>query len=359
MTPHHKARLLGVLGLALAAQAAVAGNYYGNSYHGYSGRDYELALTLLRAAMMAGATFTGYLIGWFFSPQAKELRRLVAALLALAAVLAALFDDGPLGWSMTSMVAMIGFCLALGYWLGTAIQSLIEVPSTFGTAHWATAEEITEAGLWGTAGYVIGAAKSSTALTPIAYAGLRHLLLVAPTRSGKGVSQIIPNLLSHPGSVVVIDPKGENAMITAKARQEMGQTVHIVDPWGIVAVDGIETARLNPLDWLRDGDSEITENSMILAEALVARSEGNEKFWAEEAKALLQGVLLYLATDPHEDGRRTLGRLRDLLLLDGEELKALFQRMLGSPHHVVASTGARCLQKDYKLLSNVLASAQA
>jgi type IV secretion system protein VirD4 len=42
--------------------------------------------------------------------------------------------------------------------------------------------------------------------------------------------------------VLVIDPKGENALITAKRRQEMGQDVHIVDPWGIVNVEGIETS---------------------------------------------------------------------------------------------------------------------
>lgn len=47
------------------------------------------------------------------------------------------------------------------------------------------------------------------------------------------------------------------------------------------------------------------------------------------------------------------------MLLDGEDLKAFFQRMVNSPHHVVASTGARCLQKEERLLANVLASAQA
>jgi type IV secretion system protein VirD4 len=54
-----------------------------------------------------------------------------------------------------------------------------------------------------------------------------------------------------------------------------------------------------------------------------------------------------------------LGRVRDLMLLDGEDIRKLFHRMTESVHHVVASTGARSLQKDDKLLSNVLASAQA
>src|SRR3546814_1786784 len=36
-----------------------------------------------------------------------------------------------------------------------------------------------------------------------------HLLTMAPTRSGKGVGTIIPNLLTIDRSVICIDPKGE------------------------------------------------------------------------------------------------------------------------------------------------------
>lgn len=43
----------------------------------------------------------------------------------------------------------------------------------------------------------------------------RHFLTIATSRSGKGRSGIVPNLLTWPGSALVIDPKGENAAITA------------------------------------------------------------------------------------------------------------------------------------------------
>ncbi|MDJ0825073.1 MAG: type IV secretory system conjugative DNA transfer family protein [Rhodobacter sp.] len=194
---------------------------------------------------------------------------------------------------------------------------------------------------------------------PFYYRGEGHLLTVAPTRSGKGTTQIVPNLLTYQGSVLVIDPKGENAKITARARAKMGQDVRIVDPWGI-AVTGKQTpARFNPLDWLKAGDVDITENAMLLADALVVPTEKGDRFWDEEAKALVQGIILYVATDPEEAGQRHLGRVRDLLLLDGNELREMFNAMVESPHHVVASTGARSLQKDDRLLANVLASAQA
>ena len=157
----------------------------------------------------------------------------------------------------------------------------------------------------------------------------------------------------------MVDPKGENAMSMAKARKDMGQAVHIVDPCGIADLEGIEVARFNPLDWLQEGDVDITENAMLLADALVVSEGSGEKFWPEEAKALLQGFILYVATEKNESGQRHLGRVRNLLLLDGADLQKLFQLMMQSTHHIVASTGARFQQKEEKLLANVLASVQA
>lgn len=51
----------------------------------------------------------------------------------------------------------------------------------------------------------------------------RHLLTIASSRTGKGVSLLVPNLLLYDGSVIVIDPKGELARVTARARREKGQ----------------------------------------------------------------------------------------------------------------------------------------
>ena len=66
----------------------------------------------------------------------------------------------------------------------------------------------------------------------IAYHGPAHLLTLAPTRSGKGVGTVIPNLLLPLRSVLVVDPKGENARITGKARSEIGP-MHVLDPFGL------------------------------------------------------------------------------------------------------------------------------
>ena len=60
----------------------------------------------------------------------------------------------------------------------------------------------------------------------IGHADDRHTVTVANSRGHKGVSAIIPTLIKYKGSTIVIDPKGENAAITAEYRaKQLGQDV--------------------------------------------------------------------------------------------------------------------------------------
>jgi len=72
----------------------------------------------------------------------------------------------------------------------------------------------------------------------------KHVLIMASTRSGKGVSLIIPHLLRYEGSAFVLDPKGENAKATGRTRAVLNDVVHVLDPFGIT---GKPQSRFNPL----------------------------------------------------------------------------------------------------------------
>lgn len=343
--------------IATDGDAASAQNLFGgNGYNNYQ-TQYYFEMTLARIAMMVISVGTGFAIGWFLSPQAKELRRIILIGLVCLALAVAVLNNGVLGWGTAWLISFIGFFVALGYWVGRGVKAMLQTPTTFGSSKWADVDHMEEKGLFGTDGIVLGSVIDEDGYEEaFSYKGDRHLLTVAPTRSGKGVSHIVVNLLSYEGSALVIDPKGENAMITANARTEMGQQVYAVDPWH---TSGLPVARFNPLDWLELGDVDAVENAMLLADALVQKENHADSFWAEEAKALLQGLILYVAFDEEFEGRRHLGTMRDLLLLSGDDLTALFQKMAKSPHQIVRSTGARSLQKEPKLMANVLASAQA
>ncbi len=366
--------------LFLMADQASAQSYFGNSGRV---RQQALALTMIKVVLVGIVVGIGFGLGWIMSPQGRAFRRIGLLIIAGLVGLVAILNSGYLGWLAAFTFAVCGFFVGIFFWLRSSISSMMDLPDTFGSSRWATMEDVKEQKLVNEDGIRFGKVIGEDEFEWVSYNGDRHLLTVAPTRSGKGTTQIIPNLLTYEGSMLVIDPKGENAMITAKQRMKMGQEVHIVDPWGIVDLDLVNekddaetddvfvvssqgdvrsadgASAFNPLDWLQDGDPDITENAMILADALILPNTSSDAFWDEEAKALLHGIILYVATDPAEDGQRHLGRVRELLLMDGKTLKKFFEHMLNSQHHIVQSTGARCLQKEEKLLANVFASAQA
>ena len=117
--------------------------------------------------------------------------------------------------------------------------------------------------------------------------------------------------------MVVIDPKGESAKLSALRRAELGNRVMILDPWNIVDVktdSTVQKARFNPLDRLDGKDPDLAGDAMLYADALVV-SESQSPHWPNEAKALIAGFLAYIVSEPREAQRRNLGRLRDILCL--------------------------------------------
>ncbi|TKT85261.1 type IV secretory system conjugative DNA transfer family protein [Dyadobacter frigoris] len=54
-----------------------------------------------------------------------------------------------------------------------------------------------------------------------------HLCTISRTGGGKGVSSVIPNLLDYPGSMVVLDLKGDLSAVTARGRSPFGKVIHI------------------------------------------------------------------------------------------------------------------------------------
>jgi type IV secretion system protein VirD4 len=187
------------------------------------------------------------------------------------------------------------------------------------------------------------------------YDGPAHLLTIAPTRSGKGVGTIIPNLLTANRSIVCIDPKGENARVTTRQREAFGP-VHCLNPFGIV---GQPTARYNPLDQLDPNSLDLAEDAMTIADALVFDRNELEPHWNEEAKALLVGLILYaVCHEPAEN--RTLSSVRDYLTLAPHKLKGMLTVMQASDGAggLIARAANRHLSKSDREAAAVLSGAQ-
>ena len=151
---------------------------------------------------------------------------LLGMLLASLVLLADYILHRVLGWQYAGIARAIdagaGYLPALfgigGFLAGLFPQSRTAWP-VFGSARWATGKEI--AALARSAGgLLVGRDPRTNKL--LRYDGPAHLLTMAPTRTGKGVGTIIPNLLTLDRSVICIDPKGENARIAGRARRQFG-----------------------------------------------------------------------------------------------------------------------------------------
>ena len=164
----------------------------------------------------------------------------------------------------------------------------------------------------------------------IGYKDDAHIMTIAGSRAGKGVSAIIPNLLCYRGAVLVIDPKGENAYKTATHRAKvLGQKVVVLDPFQ-VSGDHLDEYRksFNPMAFLNPESETLVEDAGLIADALVVRS-GGDTHWDDTARNFIEGLILHVATDPEFEGRRTLGEVRDCLIeTSGEEHSPLIAAML-------------------------------
>ena len=187
----------------------------------------------------------------------------------------------------------------------------------------------------------------------------RHICTFAGSRSGKGRSVIVPNMLHYPGSVLATDPKGELAMMTARQRVALGQKVHVLDPFGETKgyprSAGLITG-FNPVLSMRDG--RLVEDAALISDALVVVG-GKDPHWDESARTLIEGVILHVRTwDDYKD-RRSLLTVRELVgqAGKGDDLSAAM-RANPAAGGVVQASAADFFDRPPNERGSVLSSAR-
>ena len=287
------------------------------------------------------------------------LMLLVSSLVGLAAVGITILlhlDDSKIANIVISLVFLVTLLVTMVWALTRPLLKHFgeRESGTHGTARFATGQETARLAQ-NKAGLLLGRDIESGKL--LRYAGPSNLLTMAPTRTGKGVGTIIPNLLTLDRAVICIDPKGENARIAARARERFGP-VHILDPFGVT---GRPSAAFNPLAGLDPHSLDVAEEAATLADALVydAPGEAGEAHWNEEAKALIAGIILYTVAEERAE-RRTLAVLREHLTAPPDTFSALLARMQGTmaAGGLIARAANRHLGKDRREAAGVLSAAQ-
>lgn len=170
----------------------------------------------------------------------------------------------------------------------------------------------------------------------------RHVITVAGSRAGKGRTAIVPNMLTYKGSIINIDPKGENARLTAKVRAErLGQKVYVVDPFNTTGgtLKEYETG-FNPVS-----DKLTVEDAVLITDALVVAA-GGDPHWDESAKTFIEGVLLETVTAERFGGRRNLVTVRDLITEgDSHEFAGQTEKSMGVLEVCMRNSGVGAVRR--------------
>ncbi len=173
-----------------------------------------------------------------------------------------------------------------------------------GDARFASSAEVARAGLLGgnTPGIIVGRYHGRV----LALGGQLSVMLSAPTRSGKGVGVVIPNLLNWPHSVVVLDVKGENFEITSGYRAAHGQAVYAFSPFD----DAGRSHRWNPLSSVRADPFHRVGDLLGIGQVFYPNDgsgTSSEAFFNDQARNLFLGLGLLLLETPQLP--RTIGEV--------------------------------------------------
>lgn len=198
-----------------------------------------------------------------------------------------------------------------------------------GTAKWGTTAELKERGLLDDAGIVLCQTEEAK-VEPLPRGGFRqhragrlvrdssglHVLVYAPSGSGKTVAICVPSLLSWTQSVVVWDTKRELYQATAGWRGTFSRVVRF-EPTSPTS------GRYNPLAEIRKGSDAEVRDTQAIAEML-ADPEGkgdssdneNARHFRLSAQKLLETLILHVV---YTEKNPTLPRVAELLTQPVEE----------------------------------------
>lgn len=312
--------------------------------------------------------------------------------------------SGQLGTFVTRMLLVVcgGIVASVGagFYLYYRRSLKTETPTGLhGTARWAEISDIQKMRLisyerkvgpvwkqrtekWQATGPYVGAVDVQGERLVLRYSDPAHILVDAPSRSGKGVGPVLCTLLSYPASTYGNDIKGELYALSSGFRHAAGTLVMRFDPTTIdsKSIDGVsrynDSVCWNALAEIRlftDYDVMDAQNlAKILADP---KGEGMDDHWVSTSYELLVGVVLHVAyyeRDKTLNGCATY--LADpsftdpeqmfLRMLDAEhdpQLKMGWTDSMGNPtktHQQVALAARSMLNKEEKERNSVLSTAK-
>ena len=265
--------------------------------------------------------------------------------------------------SFMAFLVCFVFLTFLGFRVYTRLK--LNVLGIYGQSRWLKENELKETGSFSGEGVILGQTanarfrknhkgeyRSLKAGNIIFDDSSEHVLIVAPTGSGKGISCVIPTLFSWRHSAIVYDIKKENFDITSGWRRKFSYVFRF-EPTNLSSI------HFNPLWEVEKGPHEVAHAQNIAK--MICNPEGDatvEDHWSRTAQQLLVGVILYiLYSDDYQD--KSLHGVYHLLNDPNKTKSEVFNEMLTFDHPVVQEQGRNMLNKPPNELGSVLSTASA
>ena len=191
----------------------------------------------------------------------------------------------------------LGLSLLLGFvpiGLPLILKFKPKKPALYGEAKFASQQQIKQAGLLGQTGIIVGKQQGLLQKQYLQFSGQQHVLMSAPTRSGKGVGVVVPNLLSWQDSIVVLDIKQENWNISAGFRKAHGQQCFLLN----LAPRDYQSHRWNPLHYISSDPSFRINDIQKIGQMLFPNIDNESPIWQASARSLWLGLVLFLLETP-------------------------------------------------------------
>ena len=257
-------------------------------------------------------------------------------------------DDARLRQKLVMSVVVSGLGLMVGV-PGALFAASRSRRPLHGEARFANAAEVARAGL------IAGEPRGPRILIGryngmfLALPGQLSVMLSAPTRSGKGVGVVVPNLLNWPDSAVVLDIKGENYDITAGFRAHHQQKVFAFSPFN----EDARSHRWNPLSTVRTSPLHRIGDLLTIGQVFFPNDgsgTSSEAFFNDQARNLFLGLGLVLLESP--EWSRTIGELLRLSSGRGQSLKTYLNGLIEMRRKAHRPFTDECIDALQRLLSN-------
>lgn len=187
--------------------------------------------------------------------------------------------------AIANLLLAFGLGLVIAIVFGVALyfarKNISMKKNLHGKAKWSTLADLRKNRLLEDKGIIVGKYQGKL----LRFGGQEFTSLGAPTRSGKGVGVVIPNLLDWGNSCVVLDVKQECFSITSKYRANiLNQKVYLFDPFSF------NTHRYNPFKYLNFDAPDIELQIQALANSLYPAGRGGKDFFILQAQSIFVAI---------------------------------------------------------------------